>query len=147
MFCALNEVIDMRDITYTNTVEQITHSQLDGFFVGWSKHPSPEKFLKILQASHGVELAIDTETNQVVGFINVVSDGIFTGYIPLLEVLPEYQGRGIGKTLIDRILARYNDLYMLDVCCDKSVEQLYASKGFSKASGMVRRNYEKQNAT
>ncbi|MBT4530516.1 MAG: GNAT family N-acetyltransferase [Phycisphaerae bacterium] len=137
----------MEDITYTNTAEQITHSQLDGFFVGWPKHPSSEKFLEILQASHGVEVAIDTETNQVVGFINVISDGIFTGYIPLLEVLPEYQGRGIGKTLIDRVLASYNDLYMLDVCCDKSVEQLYASKGFSKVSGMVRRNYEKQNVS
>ena len=137
----------MRDITYTNTAEQITHSQLDGFFVGWPKHPSSEKFLEILQASHGVEVAIDTETNQVVGFINVISDGIFSGYIPLLEVLPEYQGKGIGNELTNKIISRYQHLYMLDVCCDESIEQFYASKNFAKVSGMVRRNYDRQDAT
>ena len=137
----------MTSIGYISSTDRIEHTQLQGFFVGWPSHPSSEKLLEILHASHGVELAIDSDTNQVVGFINVVSDGIFSGYIPLLEVLPEYQGLGIGKTLIDRILVRYKDLYMLDVCCDKSVEQLYDSKGFTKVSGMVRRNYEKQNAS
>ncbi len=79
----------MTDIKYINTTESIEHSQLDGFFVDWPTHPSTERLLEILQASHGVELAIDSKTNQVVGFINIVSDGIFSGYIPLLGVLPE----------------------------------------------------------
>ena len=137
----------MTTIRYINSAETIEPTQLSGFFVDWSNHPSTNRHLEILRASHGVELALDTSTNQVVGFINVISDGIFTGYIPLLEVLPEFQGQGIGKKLIDHITARYENLYMLDVCCDESVEQLYASKEFVKVSGMVHRNYNRQDAT
>jgi ribosomal protein S18 acetylase RimI-like enzyme len=137
----------MTDIKYINTTESIEHSQLDGFFVDWPTHPSTERLLEILQASHGVELAIDSKTNHVVGFINIVSDGIFSGYIPLLEVLPEYQGKGIGNELTNKIISRYQHLYMLDVCCDESIEQFYASKNFAKVSGMVRRNYDRQDAT
>ena len=137
----------MTTIKYINSAEHIVHSQLSGFFFFLPTHPSNERFLEILQASHGVALALDASTNQVVGCINVISDGIFAGYIPLLEVLPEYQGHGIGKKLIDLIIARYKSLYMLDVCCDESVEQFYDSKKFIKVSGMVRRNYNRQNAT
>ena len=137
----------MTTIKYINSAVDIQHTQLDGFFVDWPDYPSNERFLEILQASHGVALAQDTSTNQIVGCINVISDGIFAGYIPLLEVLPEYQGRGIGKKLINLIMSRYENLYMLDVCCDESVEQFYASKEFIKVSGMVHRNYNRQNAT
>ncbi len=134
------------NIKYIDTAEQLEHTQLNGFFVDWPTHPSNERFLEILSASHGVELAIDTETNQVVGFINVISDGIFSGYIPLLEVLPNYQGRGIGQALVTRIMGRYKGLYMLDVCCDKSVVPFYKARGFLKVAGLVKRNFEQQSA-
>lgn len=136
----------MTSIKYISTAEVIRHAQLVGFFVDWPNHPSPERHLDILRASHGVELALDNSTNQVVGFINMISDGIFAGYIPLLEVLPEYQGKGIGKELTNRILTRYNHLYMLDVCCDDTVVPFYASKGFLNVSGMIKRNFEQQSA-
>ena len=137
----------MTDIKYIHSAENIEHLKLNGFFVDWPDSPSPQRHLDILRASHGVELAIDTSTNQVVGFINVISDGIYSAYIPLLEVLPAYQGQGIGKELLNRIVARYHHLYILDACCDESVEEFYASKDFIKVSGMVRRNFESQNAT
>ena len=137
---------DLKNIEYISSAEGIEHTQLSGFFVDWPNPPSEQRHLDILQASHGVELAIDTETNQVVGFINIISDGIYAGYIPLLEVLPAYQGSGIGNTLIDRITARYKRLYMLDVCCDDDVAAFYASKGYLKVTGMVKRNLEQQSA-
>ena len=137
----------MTDIKYIHSAENIEHTQINGFFVDWPDSPSPQRHLDILRASHGVELAIDTPTNQVVGFINVISDGILSAYIPLLEVLPAYQGQGIGKELLNRIVARYHHLYMLDACCDESVDEFYVSKDFLKVSGMVRRNVESQNAT
>ena len=54
----------------------------------------------------------------VVGFVTAVSDGVLSAYIPLLEVLPEYQDRGIGSELMRRILEQLDDLYMVDVLCD-----------------------------
>lgn len=136
----------MTEIKYIQSAENIEHTQLVGFFVDWPSHPSPRRHLDILKASHGIELAIDTNSNQVVGFINVISDGILTAYIPLLEVLSEYQGNGIGKILTDRILARYNNLYMLDVCCDESVAPFYEAREFLTVVGMVKRNFKEQSA-
>ena len=41
-------------------------------------------------------IAIDENTNQVVGFVTAISDGVLSAYIPFLEVLPEYKSIGIG---------------------------------------------------
>ena len=131
----------MNGIEFRSAIDGIVAEQLSGFFVDWPEPPSLERHLEILTASHGVELAIDTATNCVVGFINVISDGVFSAFIPLLEVLPEYQGRGIGGAIIDRIIARYRDLYILDLCCDERVVSVYESRDFIRVVGMVRRNY------
>ena len=76
----------MSDILFQTKIDGVEPDQLAGFFVGWPDPPSPETHLKILHASHAIVLAQD-RSGQVVGFINAVSDGILSAYIPLLEVL------------------------------------------------------------
>jgi predicted N-acetyltransferase YhbS len=49
---------------------------------------------------------------------------------PLLEVLPDYQGRGIGRELMQRVLAHLQGLSMVDLCCDADLEPYYARLGF-----------------
>ena len=70
-----------------------------GFFVDWPTKPSPERHLALLHGSDKVVLAGDDQTGRVVGFVTAVSDGMVSAFLPLLEVLPEYQGRGIGSEL------------------------------------------------
>ena len=70
-----------------------------GFFDGWPNPPSRANFYRILQNSTYVWLAVDKDSNKVVGFINAISDKVLTAYIPLLEVIPEYQKQGIGSEL------------------------------------------------
>ena len=82
---------------YRDTVEGLEASQLVGFFVDWTSKPSPQVHLKILHGSSHVVVAIDEESEQVVGFVTAISDGVLSAYIPLLEVLPAYQERGIGS--------------------------------------------------
>jgi ribosomal protein S18 acetylase RimI-like enzyme len=91
-----------------------------------------------------VVLAIDEDLDVVVGFITAISDGVLAAYIPLLEVLPEYRGRGIGKELVRRMLDRLGDLYAIDLMCDPEVQSFYASLGMRPATGMMIRNYEYQ---
>jgi len=43
-------------------------------------------------------LALDD--NQVVGFVNSLSDGLKFAFIPMLEVLPDYKKQGIGSNLL-----------------------------------------------
>ncbi len=51
-------------------------------------------------------------------FINAISDRVLSAFVPLLEVLPEYQRRGIGSTLVETMLAQLGDLYMVDLVAD-----------------------------
>ncbi len=122
----------------------ITSSHLTGFFVGWPSPPSPETHLRILQQSDYVVLAIDDDTNLVVGFVTAISDKILSAYIPLLEVLPEYQYRGIGRELMERMLAQLDGLYMIDLTCDPKLQKGYRQLGFQKMTAMMIRRFDCQ---
>ena len=131
-------------INYTNQIESLSAIQLGGFFVGWSNHPTPEVHLNIRRNSFAVWIALDEEC--CVGFINAISDKVFYSFIPLLEVLPKYQGQGIGKELTLRMLTTLEDMYAVDLCCDEQIIPFYKKIGFNKCNGMVKRNFEKQGA-
>ncbi|MFN8374716.1 MAG: GNAT family N-acetyltransferase [Anaerolineae bacterium] len=131
-------------ITYTDSLEHITPDQLQGFFVGWPNPPSPETHLRLLQGSYRVVLALDDESGNVVGFINAISDGVLAAFIPLLEVLPAYKGRGIGSELTRRLLDGLRHLYSIDLICDEDVQPFYERLGMQRYSGMVYRNYDRQ---
>jgi ribosomal protein S18 acetylase RimI-like enzyme len=115
-------------IEYAESLEGVEPRQLEGFFVGWPSPPSPERHLELLRGSAAVVLARDGE--RVVGFVTAISDGVLSASIPLLEVLPDYQGRGIGTELMRRILARLDGLTMVDLSCDAPLEPFYARLGF-----------------
>jgi ribosomal protein S18 acetylase RimI-like enzyme len=131
-------------IDYRETPDGIAPDQLVGFFVGWPNPPSPATHLRILRGSAVVVLALDAATGAVVGFVTAISDGVSCAYIPHLEVLPAYRGRGIGTELMRRILRRLRDLYMIDLLCDPDVRPFYARLGMRPADGMLIRNYERQ---
>jgi len=132
-------------IVYTSSLEDISDKMLEGgFFVDWPNPPSPPVHLRILQGSYIVWLAIDEKAEKVVGFINAISDGILSAYIPLLEVLPEYQCKGIGKELVTRMLESLKHLYMVDVLCDRHLQKYYAKFGMHDATGSILRNYDRQ---
>ncbi|MFC9707447.1 GNAT family N-acetyltransferase [Paenibacillus sp. NPDC056933] len=132
-------------ITFRDTLEGVGPDQLGGrFFDGWPNPPSTPTFLKLLEQSYAVELAVDEDTGNVVGFIQAISDGVLSAYIPLLEVLPEYQGKGIGTDLIKRMFNRLSGLYMIDLLCDAELQPFYEKQGMHKASGMVIRHYQNQ---
>ena len=132
-------------IEYTNNLDKITENMLIGFFVGWPNPPSPAAHMKVLKGSYCVWLAIDTESNRVVGFVNAISDGVMAAYIPLIEILPEYQGKGVGIGLMERMLCSLKDLYMVDLLCDKDLQKYYTRFGMKETTGALLRNYERQN--
>ncbi len=131
-------------IRYTDETDCLDHEQLAGFFVDWPSHPDTKTHLQILRNSFKVWLALDGD--RCVGFINAISDGVFYSHIPLLEVLPEYRGQGIGSTLVRKMIESLDGMYAIDVVCDESVDCFYRRNGFGTCVGMVRRNYENQGA-
>jgi len=87
-------------------------------------------------------LAVDEESGRVVGFVTAVSDGVLAAYVPLLEVLPDYQGRGIGSELMRRLLARLGDRYTVDLTCDEPLVPFYERLGLRRGVAMALRNPE-----
>ena len=131
-------------IIYQNDLTGINPTMLQGFFVDWPNPPSPETHYRLLQGSQHLVLALDEQAQRVVGFINAISDGVLCAYIPLLEVLPEYQQQGIGLELTQRLLAQLQHLYAIDLLCDPELQAFYTKVGMRPATGMMVRNYENQ---
>ncbi|MPY65294.1 GNAT family N-acetyltransferase [Deinococcus sp. SDU3-2] len=85
------------------------------------------------------------EGGRVVGFAQAISDGVLTACIPLLEVLPEHQGRGLGTALMRHLLEQLGHLYAVDLSCDDDVVPFYERLGMRRANAMYLRNYARQN--
>lgn len=134
----------MSTITYSTDPRSIAPENLTGFFVGWPNPPSPERHRDLLLSSSYVVLAVDEETDRVVGFANAVSDKVLAAYIPLLEVLPEYQGQGVGREIMRRMFELLEEYYMVDLLCDPELERFYRPLGMQPATGMMIRRYERQ---
>ena len=128
-------------IEYQDNLDSITPSMLEGFFVGWTNKPSPEKLFRLLKNSQHIIIAV--ENKRIIGFINAISDQGLCAYIPLLEVLPDYQNQGIGKKLVNRLLKVLNEkYYMIDIVCDDNLTRFYEKFEFTKHTAMIRRNYK-----
>jgi ribosomal protein S18 acetylase RimI-like enzyme len=134
-------------ISYRTGLEGITSDLLAGFFVRWPNPPSPETHLRMLRQSYRVVLAIDDQANKVVGFINAIGDGVLSAYIPLLEVLPEYQMQGIGDELVQRMLKLLDNLYMIDLTCDRRLQKFYERFGLKPYTSMISRNFAHQSGS
>lgn len=134
-------------IEYIESMASIEPEMLSGFFEGWPKKPTQATHHEILSNSAEIVLAVDPESRQVVGFINAISDGVLSAYIPLLEVLPDYRGRGIGRELVKKMMAKLSDLYMVDLVCDRELEKFYGPLGFRLYHAMIYRNFDHQDGS
>jgi ribosomal protein S18 acetylase RimI-like enzyme len=133
-------------IRYTDSLHGLEPSHVDGIFDGWGwpNPPDSRTLLRVLEGSYRFWLAVDSESNQVLGFINAVSDGVLSAYIPLLKVRDTHQRRGIGRELADRMLASLDHLYMIDLICEPDVQPFYEKAGMMPVHGMALRHYENQ---
>ena len=128
-------------IIYYDNKYDVTEKQLEGFFVGWKRPLNVEQHRKLLYGSTHFIVAVDSETNRVIGFVTALSDSISSSFIPLIEVLPSYQGKGIGTKLMEEILTRLKDITNVDLTCDIELQPFYERFKMLKSNGMVLRKY------
>lgn len=129
----------MKRVTYKVTLDGITAAMLDDFCVGWKNPLSGEKLYEVLKNSQHFILALDED--KVIGFINALSDNVHFAFIPMLEVLPMYQNRGIGRRLLGVLTYRLKNIPIIDLMCDLDMQDYYERLGFIKMHGM---RYRKQ---
>ena len=76
------------EVSYQRDLQNINEEMLTGFFQNWPNPPSASSLFKILQQSNYIVIA--KANNELVGFINAISDEVLSAYIPLLEVKAEF---------------------------------------------------------
>lgn len=89
----------------------------------------------------GVVAELDGE---VVGMGRLVGDGVLYFYVQDVAVLPAYQGQGMGRALVDRLLQHVERLApanaFVGLFATPEAVALYASRGFTSGDmqGMFR---------
>lgn len=97
----------------------------------WSAAEKPELLMKALLNSHSLVTAWDATT--LVGLGNAISDGYLVVYYPHLLVLPSYQGKGIGRLIMDKMQEIYKGFHMQMLTADGNVIDFYKKNGFERA--------------
>ena len=128
-------------IRYTDSLVSLSPVRFKGFCSDWRTPPSPARLFRALQGSSHVVLAIDEDNRQVVGYVNAVSDGALCAFIPLLEVLPDYRGKGIGTELVKPLLGRLREFYAVDLVCDDELVPFYERFGLTRMGAMSLRRH------
>ncbi|MEL7647688.1 MAG: GNAT family N-acetyltransferase [Sedimentibacter sp.] len=59
---------------------------------------------KAFENSHSVVFAFDGK--QLIGFGRAISDGAYEAAVYDIAVVPEYQGKGVGKSIVESIMQR-----------------------------------------
>lgn len=94
--------------------------------VGMAYH-EPEVHKRAFEASHTTVFIYDKL--QLIGFGRAISDGEYQGAIYDVAVLPEAQGKGIGKIIIQAILDRLPNCNII-LYATPGMEGFYKKLGF-----------------
>lgn len=125
-------------ISYTDTLTDDIKLNAAAFFEGWPRRPDDTQFAAVLKGSHAIVLAV--HDGEVIGFINAISDGVLTAFIPWLEVQPQWRGQGIGAELVGRIIQALDGMYSIDLTCDPHLIPYYERLDLVPLAGMCKRN-------
>ena len=116
---------------------------------GWSEnyHAAPNDF-SVAFANSWYTLSAYDDT-QLVGFGRIVSDRVLHAMIYELIVLPEYQSKGIGGEILDRLVRHCQEAGIRDIqlFCAAGKRPFYEKRGFAarqeNAPGMYYAGKEK----
>lgn len=97
----------------------------------WSSAQKPDELFNALLNSHSLITAWDNE--KLVGIGNAISDGFLVVYYPHLIIHPDYQGKGIGKSILKKLQERYGNFHQQILVADGKAIDFYERCGFKKA--------------
>ena len=97
----------------------------------WSSAEKPAQLLAALRNSHSLVTARDGE--RLVGLGNAISDGHLVVYYPHMLVHPEYQGKGVGRRMMQTLQSRYVGFHQQMLVADGKAIEFYSALGFECA--------------
>lgn len=97
----------------------------------WSSSEKPAQLLAALRNSHSLVTARDGE--RLIGLGNAISDGHLVVYYPHMLVHPEYQGKGVGRKMMQALQSRYASFHQQMLVADGKAIEFYSALGFERA--------------
>ena len=99
-------------------------------FVGWNRMEREYENPHFMSYYH---IAV-YEDKELIGFVDCVSNGVTDAYIQDLMVHPDYQGKGIGTDLMNKMIAylKQKHIYMISVVFEEKLKSFYERFGFFK---------------
>ncbi len=92
-------------------------------------HYEPERHKRAFEASHTKVFLYDAD--KLVGFGRAISDGAYQAAVYDCAVVVEYQGKGIGRMIMENILSKLQDCNVI-LYASPGKEGFYEKFGFRK---------------
>ena len=100
--------------------------------VGWTNYTRDPQMLENAYRNSLLTLGA-YEGEKLVGVVRAVGDGCSIVFIQDILVLPEYQRKGIGTTLMKAVLERFAHVYQIQLATDDTEK----TAAFYKAMGLT----------
>jgi len=123
------------NITYTNTVTPEEFNTLR-VAVGWN---AIENSLTIKGLENTAFTICARDENKAIGMARVITDYGYVVFIADVIVLPEYQGKGIGREIMSRIMAYINENTAQNQCKYIALISASGKEEFYEKFGFVKR--------
>lgn len=108
--------------------------------VGWDRRQ--DKLEKIIGRTYMTAACFDI--NRLVGFVDVISDGVDDAFVRNLLVHPDYRRRGIALKLLQIVIKRIKTdrIKTVNVLFEPELTELYRRAGFRIVNGGIIDNEE-----
>lgn len=105
--------------------------------VGWTVYADNPAMVKAAFVGSLLVLGAFVQ-DELIGLIRAVGDGVSILYIQDVLVAPEHQRKGVGKKLLQAMLAQYPSIYQTVLMTDNIPERaaFYRACGFTAAADM-----------
>ncbi|MEN6609576.1 MAG: GNAT family N-acetyltransferase [Methanoregulaceae archaeon] len=112
----------------------------------WKEHWDPGGLPALISGSFVFAVAIDPVSRRTVGMGRVISDGVSDAYIQDLVVHPDFRKKGVGKKLLETLLAHCKaaDMTWISLIAEPGMEGFYLSLGFRPMKGHVPMVYQER---
>lgn len=72
------------------------------------------------------------EEDELIGYVDCVSNGVTDAYIQDLMVHPDYQGKGVGTDLMNKMITHLKEkrIYIISVVFEECLKPFYDKFGF-----------------
>ncbi len=103
--------------------------------VDWAAAEKPRELMLSLRNSPTlITVRVD---GRLVGLGNAISDGYLVAYYSHLVVHPEFQSKGIGRALLERMMEPYKGFHQQSLTADGDATEFYKKLGFKRAGRTV----------